>query len=73
MSWFILPDREITGTRLTHDCNQYIRSGDLSVCFTEAPLISLATGLVNPTNFSRYAPFGLMFDKKWIFEKAVAL
>src|SRR5205823_10746783 len=25
--------------------------------------------LVNPTNFSRYAPFGLMFEKKWIFEK----
>jgi hypothetical protein len=35
-----------------------IRSGDYCVCFTEAPLMSLASGLVNPSNFSRYSPFG---------------
>jgi hypothetical protein len=59
----ILRERSIRGG------NDKIRSGDHCVCFTEAPLVSLGTGLVNPTNFSRYAPFGLVFTKKWIFEK----
>jgi hypothetical protein len=59
----ILAERTIKGH------NDKIRSGDHCVCFTEAPLVSLGTGLVNPTNFSRYAPFGVMFEKKWIFEK----
>jgi hypothetical protein len=59
----ILRERTIRGG------NNKIRSGDHCVCFTEAPLKSLPGGLVNPRNFSRYAPFGVMFDKKWIFEK----
>ena len=59
----ILAERTIRGG------NAMIRSGDHSVCFTEAPLKSLPDGLVNPTNFSRYAPFGLVFEKKWIFER----
>lgn len=42
----------------------------MSVCFTEAPLLSLpGGGLVNPENYSRYAPFGVIFDKNWIFDK----
>lgn len=46
-----------------------IRGGHACVCFTEAPLTSLAGGLVNPSNFSRYAPFGIMLDKAWLFSK----
>lgn len=45
-----------------------IRGGFRCVCFTEAPLASLATGLVNPTAYSRYSPFGVIFDKSWIFQ-----
>jgi len=59
----ILAERTIRGG------NVMIRSGDHCVCFTEAPLESLPGGLVNPKNFSRYAPFGVLFTKKWIFEK----
>jgi hypothetical protein len=58
----------ILGERTIRGGNDKIRSGDHCVCFTEAPLNSLPGGLVNPTNFSRYAPFGLLFTKKWIFE-----
>src|SRR5437667_9434370 len=54
----ILTERTIRGG------NAMIRSGDHCVCFTEAPLESLPGGLVNPRNFSRYAPFGLVFEKK---------
>jgi hypothetical protein len=61
--------RSILAERTIRSGNDKIRSGDHCVCFTEAPLVSLGTGLVNPTNFSRYAPFGVMFEKKWIFEK----
>ena len=39
------------------------------VCFTESPLISLSSGLVNVHNYSQYAPFGIMFDKRWIFQQ----
>jgi hypothetical protein len=39
------------------------------VCFTEAPFPSLEEGLLNPDNYSRYAPFGVMFQKAWVFEK----
>jgi hypothetical protein len=60
--------RSIMTERTIRGGNRMIRSGDHCVCFTEAPLTSLGTGLVNPTNFSRYAPFGLLFEKKWIFK-----
>jgi hypothetical protein len=39
------------------------------VCFTEAPFPSLEQGLLNPDNYSRYAPFGVMFAKVWVFQK----
>lgn len=52
--------RLIGGTRA-------IRGGYRCVCFTEAPLLSLEGGLVNPTAYSRYRPFGIMFEKRWIF------
>ena len=39
------------------------------VCFSEAPLSSLEHGLLNSSAYSRYSPFGVVFDKKWVFEK----
>lgn len=49
--------------------NGKIKGGYFCVCFTEAPLPSLPGGLVNPTNYSRYKPFGVMFDKAGTFER----
>jgi len=49
--------------------NEKVKGRHLCVCFTEAPLLSLHGGLLNPTNYSRYSPFGVIFDKKWVFEK----
>lgn len=43
------------------------RGGYECVCFTEAPLASLEQGLVNPSVYSRYSPFGIMFEKSWLF------
>ena len=39
------------------------------VCFTEAPLAVLANGLVNNWDYGRYAPFGLIFDKRWLYAR----
>lgn len=44
-----------------------IRGGYCCVCFSEAPLASLGHGLVNPSAYSRYSPFGIMFEKSWLF------
>ena len=44
-----------------------IRGGYRCVCFTEAPMASLERGLVNPSIYSRYSPFGIMFEKGWLF------
>jgi len=46
-----------------------IKGGHKCVCFSEAPLASLQSGLVNPDYYSSYSPFGIMFKKKWIFEQ----
>lgn len=46
-----------------------IRGGYTCVCFTEAPLPALARGFVNTTLFSRYSPFGIMFDKTWVYAR----
>src|SRR6266496_5366041 len=44
-----------------------IKGGYRCVCFTEAPLGVLPAGFVNSTAFGRYLPFGIMFDKRWLF------
>lgn len=46
-----------------------IKGGYECVCFSEAPLNSLQHGLVNPTAYSRYTPFGIIVDKRWLFER----
>lgn len=48
--------------------NGMIRGSHRCVCFSEAPL-PLPNGLVNPDAYSRYSPFGLLFEKQWIFEQ----
>ena len=44
-----------------------IRGGYRCICFTEAPLPSLQHGLVNPSAYSRYKPFGIIVDKTWLY------
>ena len=46
-----------------------IKGGYRCACFTEAPLPAIAGGLVNTNSFTRYAPFGLMFSKDWLYER----
>jgi hypothetical protein len=58
--------RKIIADRMLIAGNYTIRGGYSCVCFTEAPLSALAPEfLFNPID-SRYAPFGLMFDKSWV-------
>lgn len=59
----IVADRRLLGS------GAKIRGGYRCVCFTEAPLTSLGHGLVNPSAFSRYSPFGILFEKRWVFEQ----
>jgi hypothetical protein len=60
--------RSIITEGLIRGGNGMVRSGDRCVCFTEAPLLSLPDGFVNPSNYSRYSPFGIIVDKSWLFE-----
>lgn len=46
-----------------------IRGGYPCVCFTEAPLLAVANGFAPRLPANRYAPFGLMFDKTWVFAR----
>ncbi|MBT4482338.1 MAG: hypothetical protein HOC71_01515 [Candidatus Latescibacteria bacterium] len=40
------------------------------ICFSEAPIAKLSFILADRSAFGfRYAPFGFMVDKKWLFEK----
>lgn len=57
----ILNERRILAT------SENIKGGYQCICFTEAPLTSLQDGLVNPDVYSRYSPFGIIFEKRWIF------
>ncbi len=47
--------------------NRLIRGGFNCVCFSEAPIENLESGLVNPDYYSSYSPFGIMVPKKWLF------
>jgi len=49
--------------------NRLVRGGYRCVCFSEAPLPLVPGGLVNPDAYSRYAPFGVMIDKSWLFSR----
>lgn len=45
-----------------------IKGGYSCVCFTEAPLQSLVSGLVNPSAYSKYSPFGIIVEKVWLYK-----
>ena len=47
--------------------NTNIKGGYQCVCFSEAPLSSLQNGLLNPTFYSNYSPFGVITTKSNIF------
>lgn len=49
--------------------SNFIKGGYSCVCFSQAPLECLESGLVNPNYYSRYSPFGIMLPKKFIFEQ----
>jgi hypothetical protein len=55
---------------LLRGSNGYIRGGFNCVCFSEAPLSVLTQALASPPeNGMRYAPFGVIVGKSWLFEK----
>lgn len=47
--------------------SRFIRGSQPCVCFSEAPLGALEYGLINAKGFTRYEPYGLQFEKEWIF------
>lgn len=49
--------------------NGAIKGGHKCVCFSEAPLQALGNGLLNSSAYTRYSPFGILFEKKWIFDQ----
>ncbi len=50
--------------------NGFIRGGYNCVCFSEAPISVLSQMLARPmSNGVRYAPFGVMVNKSWLFTK----
>lgn len=57
----ILREKTVLGS------SRFVRGGTTCVCFSEAPLGALEHGLINSTGFSRYSPYGLQFEKEWIF------
>lgn len=54
---------------------KYRRGSKKSICFSEAPINKIAQLIINSKNSKnferrlRYAPFGVMVSKKWLFEK----
>jgi hypothetical protein len=48
--------------------NGMIKGGYQCVCFTEAPISAITEAFVNRVQFARYSPFGLMFEKSWIYD-----
>jgi hypothetical protein len=59
----IIDEKKLRGT------STWIRGGYNCICFSEAPLTSLSDGLVNPDYYSKYSPFGILVEKKWLFEQ----
>lgn len=59
----ILAEQRLVGS------SNNIRGGHKCVCFSEAPLAALEKGLLNSSAYSRYSPFGILFNKIWIYEQ----
>ncbi|RLD28064.1 MAG: hypothetical protein DRI75_07945 [Bacteroidetes bacterium] len=61
--WSIISNEIIYGS------DNLIKGKHKCVCFSEAPIDLIKSGLVNMDNFSRYSPFGILVSKKWLFSK----
>lgn len=61
--------QKIIGEGTTLGSNHLIKGGVPCVCMSEAPVQSLMDGLRNYTGYTRYSPFGIMFDKVWAFSR----
>jgi hypothetical protein len=48
---------------------RFIRGNYSCVCFTEAPLPSFCELFLNEKANVRYSPFGIMFDKSWVYSQ----
>lgn len=57
----------IIGQCEVHGSRKKIRDGSLCVCFSEAPMSSLRSGLLNPSFYTPYSPFGIYTTKEHIF------
>lgn len=64
---FVVLSSILSQRRLVGSAN-LIKGNYRCVCFTEAPLESLRGGFVNPSDYSRYSPFGIILDKAWLFQ-----
>ena len=60
----IMKDGKLIGS------NEAARGDDKVICFSEAPISKLSTILANPNAHNmRYRPFGVMYEKSYLFEK----
>jgi len=48
---------------------RFIRGTYRCVCFTEAPLPSFCEAFIDKNANFRYSPFGIMFDKTWVYSQ----
>lgn len=60
--------QKIIDERTLRGSGRLIKGGYPCVCFSEAPLSSLQNGLINPSYYSQYSPFGVMLHKQWLFQ-----
>jgi hypothetical protein len=59
----ILTEKRLIGSNL------HIKGKHTCVCLSEAPLAAMEKGLLNSSAYSRYSPFGVLFNKPYIFAK----
>jgi hypothetical protein len=59
--------RKIISDRRLIAGSRFIKGDYPCVCFSEAPLTNLKSGLVNKDYYSRYSPFGIVVSKQWLF------
>jgi hypothetical protein len=61
--------RKILSEKRLRGSGETIKGRYPCVCFSEAPLVALTNGLINPRSYSKYSPFGILVTKQWIFEQ----
>jgi hypothetical protein len=61
--------KSIVDKRVLRGSGRLVKGGFPCVCFSEAPLSFLSNGLRNEWNGGNYSPFGVMFEKTWLFAR----